>query len=305
MIGFLDTGSDVDLIAGSSASTLGLSGFNLTSNSITIGGVGGQVDAAITMPVGFFAQGLSAIGTGGALDYGALVGHSNVCGLAAPAIDCGSGEVLTGVIGMPFLAFFNSVIRVDTPRTVTVDGVTYTGPDVRIQNQFEPLPFFSHSIALEFGGLSPLVTTANYFPDFQDLETPIIPTLMSLAAGLIPSGGAFFTTIFVLEGEPGPLNPAQPMRVLVDTGAQSSIMSLGMAANLSLPFEPDFTVDVCGVGGLVEGVAGYFVDYVKINALGGALALVLEWAAEHQNELLEDWNLCRHLKHPKSIEPLK
>ena len=38
---------------------------------------------------------------------------------------------------------------------------------------------------------------------------------------------------------------------------------------------------------------------------GGALALVLEWAAEHQNELLEDWNLCRHLKHPKSIEPLK
>ncbi|MCH8243525.1 MAG: retroviral-like aspartic protease family protein [Planctomycetes bacterium] len=94
---------------------------------------------------------------------------------------------------------------------------------------------------------------------------------MSLGAGLIPSGGAFFTTIFVLEGEPGPLNPAQPMRVLVDTGAQSSIMSPGMAANLSLPFEPDFTVDVCGVGGLVEGVAGYFVDYVKINALGGAL----------------------------------
>ncbi|MCH8243524.1 MAG: hypothetical protein IH897_13080, partial [Planctomycetes bacterium] len=158
VIGFLDTGSDVDLIAGSSASTLGLSGFNLTSNSITIGGVGGQVDAAITMPVGFFAQGLSAIGTGGALDYGALVGHSNVCGLAAPAIDCGNGEVLTGVVGMPFLAFFNSVIRVDTPRTVTVDGVTYTGPDVQIQDQFEPLPFFSHSIALEFGGLSPLVT---------------------------------------------------------------------------------------------------------------------------------------------------
>ncbi len=38
---------------------------------------------------------------------------------------------------------------------------------------------------------------------------------------------------------------------------------------------------------------------------GRALALVLEWAAEHQDELLEDWNLCRDMKHPKAIEPLK
>ncbi len=271
VIGFLDTGSDVNLAAGTSADTLGLFGVNLTPNSILIGGVGGQVDASISMPVGFFAQGLSAIDASGALDYNALVGHSNVCGLAAPAIDCGNGEVLTAVIGMPFLAFYTSVIRVDTPTTVRVNGVTYTAPDVQIQDQFDPLPTFSHSIALQFGGLSPLVTTASYFPDFEDQETPIIPTLMSLAAGFIPTGGAFFTTIFVLEGEPDALNPAQPMRVLVDTGAQSSIMSPGMAANLSLPFEPDFTVDVCGVGGLVEGVAGYYVDYVKINAMGGAL----------------------------------
>ena len=38
---------------------------------------------------------------------------------------------------------------------------------------------------------------------------------------------------------------------------------------------------------------------------GRALALVPEWAAEHQDELLEDWNLCRDMKHPKAIEPLK
>ncbi len=38
---------------------------------------------------------------------------------------------------------------------------------------------------------------------------------------------------------------------------------------------------------------------------GRALALVLEWAAGHQDELLEDWNLCRDMKHPKPIEPLK
>jgi hypothetical protein len=36
-----------------------------------------------------------------------------------------------------------------------------------------------------------------------------------------------------------------------------------------------------------------------------AMALVLEWAAEHREELMEDWNLCSQLKTPKAIEPLR
>jgi hypothetical protein len=35
-----------------------------------------------------------------------------------------------------------------------------------------------------------------------------------------------------------------------------------------------------------------------------ALALVLEWSGEHRQELMEDWNLCSQLKHPKPIPPL-
>jgi hypothetical protein len=31
----------------------------------------------------------------------------------------------------------------------------------------------------------------------------------------------------------------------------------------------------------------------------------LEWAAEHRDELMEDWNRCSQLKPPKAIEPLK
>ena len=34
---------------------------------------------------------------------------------------------------------------------------------------------------------------------------------------------------------------------------------------------PCFTVDVCGVGGLQPDVPGYNIDYVKMNAQGGAL----------------------------------
>jgi hypothetical protein len=271
VIGFLDSGADVDLAAGTFADTLGLFGSNLTGSSIPIGGVGGQIDAYITMPVGFFAAGLSAIDENGTLDYSALVGHSNVCGLASPPIVCGNGEVLSAVVGMPFMAFYNSIIWVDTPRTVTIDGQTITAPDVEILGRFDSLPVFSRRISMEFGSaFSPLIRTANYYA-FVDLEAPILPTLVSFGPGLIPSGGALFATIYVIEGEPGPTNPAQPMRVLVDTGAQSSIISEGMVANLSLPDDPDFTVDVCGVGGLVTDVRGFYIDYVKINAAGGAL----------------------------------
>lgn len=35
-----------------------------------------------------------------------------------------------------------------------------------------------------------------------------------------------------------------------------------------------------------------------------ALALVLEWAQEHRNELLEDWELCVRNQSPKKIPPL-
>ncbi len=35
-----------------------------------------------------------------------------------------------------------------------------------------------------------------------------------------------------------------------------------------------------------------------------ALALVLEWASRHRQELLEDWNECRQLRPPKRIAPL-
>jgi hypothetical protein len=35
-----------------------------------------------------------------------------------------------------------------------------------------------------------------------------------------------------------------------------------------------------------------------------ALALVLEWAQAHRDELLEDWDLCTRNQTPKKIRPL-
>lgn len=272
VIGYLDSGAVVDLAAGSAAAALGLSGSSLTNNYIPIGGVGGTVLAQVSQPIGFFAAGLSAVDANGLLDFNALVGHSNVSVLAAPPLNCGNGEIPVAVVGTPFLAFYNTIIGVDSPRTVTVGGETFTGPDVQIQQPYYTLPTFPRAVAIEFGGLLP-VMTASYYPvlDPEDLITPWLPTQLSLSPLSFPLGGAFFATIQVLEGEPGATNPIQSMRVMVDTGAQSSIMSPAMAANLSLPMEPDFTVSVCGVGGLVEDVPGYYIDYVRISAWGGAL----------------------------------
>ena len=36
-----------------------------------------------------------------------------------------------------------------------------------------------------------------------------------------------------------------------------------------------------------------------------AQELVLDWAELHQNELLNNWELCRNHKEPRKIDPLK
>ena len=52
------------------------------------------------------------------------------------------------------------------------------------------------------------------------------------------------------------------------------------------------------------------IDIAKLEVLEGrlprrALGHVLEWATEHQQELLDNWELCRKREHPKSISPLE
>ena len=51
------------------------------------------------------------------------------------------------------------------------------------------------------------------------------------------------------------------------------------------------------------------VDLRDLTVLQGALpnramTLVIEWATQHRDELMEDWDLCRAMQPPKVIEPL-
>lgn len=53
--------------------------------------------------------------------------------------------------------------------------------------------------------------------------------------------------------------------------------------------------------------AQYAIETLEL--MKGALprrahGLILEWAATHRAELLEDWQLCEAKQHPKQISPL-
>ncbi|BCT69576.1 DUF4160 domain-containing protein [Nitrosospira sp. NRS527] len=52
------------------------------------------------------------------------------------------------------------------------------------------------------------------------------------------------------------------------------------------------------------------IDIRTLKVLRGkisrrALALVLEWALKHRDELMEDWELCQRTLAPKKISPLR
>ena len=47
------------------------------------------------------------------------------------------------------------------------------------------------------------------------------------------------------------------------------------------------------------------LDIIKGELPRRALALVLEWAAQHRSELMEDWNLCQSKLVPRRIAPLE
>ena len=54
-------------------------------------------------------------------------------------------------------------------------------------------------------------------------------------------------------------------------------------------------------------MASIAIDDLRIMAghlPGRVIGLILEWALEHRDELLEDWDLARRIEPLKKIEPL-
>ncbi|MBN2842576.1 MAG: hypothetical protein JXM68_05765, partial [Sedimentisphaerales bacterium] len=165
VIGVLDSGAEVDLIAGSTSSYLGLTTQYFNGDTLPIGGVGNDsVEADITTPIGFYMAGLGDIDDNNQIDPNDYVGHSNNMMISAPAIVCNEQEIVSALAGRALVGFYTSVIRNDQRKTVVIDGRSYSGPDI----QFLPagttaIPPYSHIISLGIGnGLLP-ITTASYY----------------------------------------------------------------------------------------------------------------------------------------------
>ncbi len=275
VIGILDTGADTDLAAGTAAAKLGLTGSRLTSNTMDLSGAGGDtLSAYVSQPVGYFAAGLGGVKPDNTIDPNYMIGHTNVSVLASPAIYCNGEEAISAVIGRPALTFTTTVIRNDIRRTVTVDGRTYTGPDIQfLPVGSENIPAYTRRLSMLLDGQVPVQTAAWYYDiyammldPFNSDYQPAYPTLLTSAAGTLPTSAMFTAIVDVYHGD-----EVEKLTMMVDTGAQSSILRTYAADSLSLPLEGDFTIDVCGVGGMADSMPVYYIDRVKISAGGGAL----------------------------------
>ncbi len=71
------------------------------------------------------------------------------------------------------------------------NGRRFAGPDVVIQDPFDPLPEFTHFMSMHLeSAFGPIVaTTANYYIFPTEPDVPLLPTLLSLAPGIWPTGG--------------------------------------------------------------------------------------------------------------------
>ncbi len=277
VVGIWDTGSVLNMVSDPYTAVVGLP-YEYDGNVFPIGGVGGDiVYGDVTYPIGFFAAGLGAVDSAGQLNTTLLKGHSNVSVLGLPELSCANGEELIAVVGTPMAAFYKGIIRVSDHKEVTVGGQVFKSPSVELRTSLDSdtLAQFPRAISMTVSG-GPVTTTA-YYPDIfapggPDFDVPWIPSLLSMAAGSLGFGAAFTATVGVRQGPATPDNPVQYFSGwLVDTGAQASIISPNVASNLSLDlYNPDFTVDICGIGGTTTA-SGFWIDYVKINASGGAL----------------------------------
>jgi Aspartyl protease len=268
-IGIYDTGSSTHVMGYEAANLAGLykpSLGLLTDNTVTIGGVTGEVDALVSQPIGIFIDGLGAIEPNGLLwDRSSMVGQSNV----SIAVGQGGYTVdLPTAIGSPMSVYFTAVFNNNIVITRTRDGNNFSSPDIHIYPQDDPcIPVYANMIPLE---LRPLGATAVQYvpgltPDF-DFE----PTSPSIIIGNQSQSVFFVASVDLYNGTHSAIDKT---RFMLDTGAQVSVVGYRVGARLGLnPAHPDFEVEIQGVTGETTTAPGFYIDAIDIPALGDWLS---------------------------------
>jgi hypothetical protein len=275
-IALLDTGAATHILTMNAASGTGFSiqaeGFRGT-NFQDIFGANGVIQMRINDPLGIYMAGLRDATTTGAtlaMDTLKLRGQTSTATLE------GTAEwKLPNIIGLPMAAQHGITIRNSDPlifqqsingqmRTVRTPNVEMfvlgngslqgvqrrTNLRLRPSASFISGPLYVQGLGDIFGG-----GAAN---------DPNSPTV-------VDSGGLYLDVDVIHHGET--LNNAP---FLFDTGADLTVMSTVFASSLGfdvLNDQPDFLLEVEGAGGVASGVPGFYLDQLKIDAVGGAIKL--------------------------------
>ncbi len=269
-IGIYDTGASTHVMGYEAANLAGL--YNpsfdlLTTNTVTIIGVTGEVDAWVSQPIGIFIDGLGAIEPNGLLwDRSGMVGQSNV----SIAVGQGGSPVdLPTAIGSPMSVYFTAAFNNDTVVTRTRDGSDYNAPDIHIYPQDDPgIPTYANMIPLELRPLG--ATSVQYIPGLSpDLEY-FEPTSPSVIIGNLSQSVFFVASVDLYNGIHSAIDKT---RFMLDTGAQVSVVGYRIGARLGLnPAHPDFEVEIQGVSGDSIMAPGFYIDAIDIPALGDWLS---------------------------------
>ncbi len=270
-----DTGAQIVLLTDQARQDFGIveNGFDGTE-TISIGGATGLLEAVIEDPLGVYLAGLGDRTADGplALNSFRMRGMTNTSVLSAPA-----ASSLPNVIGLPVASQYATSIRSDQPQIFRADGQTIRTPQIEMQSlgsgdlgirrssqeliqeatielrpgeAFASLPFYFLNINNALNGLP-----------FS--ENPQLPTAVS--------GGMFLNVDLRNDG-----NEQTERKLLLDTGASVTAVSEALADDLGFDVgrdTPDFFVTITGSGGLIEEVPGFIADELELSVRGGDFIL--------------------------------
>jgi len=272
-IGIFDTGASSHVFGYENAVMARL--FNSTyktNNTTTISGVTGSVDAWVSQPLGLFIKGFAALEPNSPTSPEAklrstagFAGESNVSILLGD--NPGSLPDLATAIGSPFSVYFNTWIRNDNPITITRKNRQITAPDIQIYSQDDPAtPSYPYKLPLE---LRPLGGISVQYIAGIDFDLNFDPTSPSIIIGNLSQSLFFVHRVIISEGSN---TFTDYHRFMLDTGAQITVVGSRVAADMELnPDDPDFEVEIEGVTGQTIMAPGFYVDSLKMPALGQRL----------------------------------
>jgi hypothetical protein len=233
------------------------------TETVTIGGATGQLQAEINDPFGLYVGGLQGRATTSpsfTMNRADLRGQTNTATLTFPA-----ESPLPNIVGLTFAGQYATRIRNDSPQVFEIDGRTVRTPAIDFLPRGSGGNGITRKAPMSLNPGAAFQQAPVYLPNIANFdidnpeENPTAPTITQ---------GALFVNATASNGASSLGNKS----FFFDTGASVTVLSEFNALLLGFDVTtdtPDFTVSVVGSGGLLTGVPGFFIDSLTIPALGG------------------------------------